>query len=435
MLMKPVLFSFFLFMFSVCSFSDNQRIIDTLEIQNQRIIDTLEIHKQITSFGIDEDVLDFKSHFFSDLIFKNDSTVIYNPNGSLHLFEIHLGDTPQVSKISKSFNGGHNYNRYLFQHSNTIYSLGGQGLFNSYPGLIYFDHFSGDWKEKEIKFYPFDSEKILNSWKIGNKIMILLTHFQENGNGFFSDELKLSFGEIDLRTFEYVQHFNFKSTFQEMLFQSGLGFFRGNYVYDSDLYSLHGYYQVNGDVEYRVFDKAAGTLSRNSKLDAIKRLDGLSYLYVKDSIIYHRDQYGDIKSFSINAKQTIHKKEFLKLYKPKVNKGSPSLILIFYYFVPTIIICILIFLFLKKRKNRLLNNLPSYLDESLVNIINKLKKEKSNTFSKDRLDEIFNISHYSYETIKTRRSDIIKKINKFSDIKINRVRKVDDKRFYEYKIS
>tara|TARA_B110000003_G_scaffold205004_1_gene203832 strand:+ start:1829 stop:3100 length:1272 start_codon:yes stop_codon:yes gene_type:complete len=423
MLKKPVLFSYFLFMFCLCSFSDNQRIIDTLEI-----------HKQIKSFGIDEDVLDFKSHFFSDLIFKNDSTIIYNPNGSLHLFEINLGDIPQVSKISKSLNGGYD-NRYLFLHSDTIYSLGGEGLFNSFPGLIYFDDFSGNWKKKAIKFYPIDSEKILNSWKIGDKVMVLLSPFQENDNGYFSEALEFSFGEIDLRTFEYVQHNNFKSTFQELLFQSGLGFFRGNYVYDSDLYSLHGYYQSDGDVEYRILDKAAGSLNRNSKLDAIKSVDGLSYLYVEDTTIYHRDRYGDIKSFGVNEGQTVHKKEFFKLYTSKVNNGSPSKISIFYYLVIIIPICTLIFFLLKKRKNSLLNNIPYYLDENLVDIINKLKNEKSNTFTKNRLDEIFNISHYSYETIKTRRSDIIKKINKFSNIKIDRVRKVDDKRFYEYKIT
>jgi hypothetical protein len=265
--------------------------------------------------------------------------------------------------------------------------------------------------------------------------MVLLSPFQENDIGYFSEDLEFSFGEIDLRTFEYVQHHNFKSTFQEILFQSGLGFFRGNYVYDSDLYSLHGYYRANGDVEYRIFDKAAGSLNRNSKLDDIKNIDGLSYLYVKDSTIYHRDQYGDIKSFGVNEGQTLHKKEFLKIYKSKVNNGSPFKISNFYYLVIIIPICTLIFFLLKKRKNSLLNNIPSYLDENLVDIINKLKNEKSNTFTKNRLDEIFNISHYSYETTKTRRSDIIKKINKFSNIKIDRVRKVDDKRFYEYKIT
>ena len=425
MLYNPsILLSFFLSVFSLFSFSDNQRIIDTLEI-----------HNQIKSFGIDEDLLDFKSHFFSDLIFKNDSTIIYNPNGSLHLFEIHLGDIPKVSQISKTYHNGHNYNRYLFLHSNTIYSYGGQGLFNSFSGLIYFDHLSGEWLEKDIKFYPFDTRKVLNSWKIGNKIMVLLNHFQDSGNGYFSEDVKFSFGEIDLSTFEYVQYSNFKGTYQEMLFQSGLGFFRGNYVYESDLYSLHGYYQSNGDVEYRIFDKTAGILKRNSKLDAIKRLDGLSYLYLKDSTIYHRDQYGSIKSFVANTGKTIHKKEFLKLYKSKNIKASIPFISVFYYFVSVIIICILIFLFLKKGKFSLSNNSPLSLDENLVDIINKLKNEKSDTFTKNRLDEIFNISHYSYETIKTRRSNIIKKLNKFSDLKIDRVRKDDDKRYYDYKVT
>ena len=86
----------------------------------------------------------------------------------------------------------------------------------------------------------------------------------------------------------------------------------------------------------------------------------------------------------------------------------------------------------KKGKLSLSNNSPISLDEDLVGIINKLKNEKSDTFTKNRLDEIFNISHYSYETIKTRRSDIIKKLNKFSDLKIDRVRKDDDKRYYDY---
>ena len=64
--------------------------------QYPRIIDTLEIHNQIKSFGIDEDILNFELYFFSSIVFKNDSTLYYNPNQTLHLFEIHLGDIPKV---------------------------------------------------------------------------------------------------------------------------------------------------------------------------------------------------------------------------------------------------------------------------------------------------------------------------------------------------
>ena len=67
--------------------------------QNPKIIDTLEIHNQIKLYGIDEKNLDFKYHFFSDIVFLNDSTLLYNPNSTLHLFKIYLGDIPRVSKI------------------------------------------------------------------------------------------------------------------------------------------------------------------------------------------------------------------------------------------------------------------------------------------------------------------------------------------------
>ena len=57
------------------------------------------------------------------------------------------------------------------------------------------------------------------------------------------------------------------------------------------------------------------------------------------------------------------------------------------------------------------------------------------TLLKEELDKLIEISHYSYETIKTRRSLIINQINKNGNIKIERVRKESDKRFYDYKIS
>jgi ribosomal protein S26 len=55
--------------------------------------------------------------------------------------------------------------------------------------------------------------------------------------------------------------------------------------------------------------------------------------------------------------------------------------------------------------------------------------------SKEKLDELFGISHYSYETIKNRRSYIINCLNKNTIIKIERVRNDRDKRFFDYKIN
>ena len=94
---------------------------------------------------------------------------------------------------------------------------------------------------------------------------------------------------------------------------------RGGYIYDSDFYSIHGYDKDDDRVEYLIFDKIKGTLNRTSILDAIGRVNGVSYLYIKDSSIYHRDLDGNIESFDINSGSIIHSRPLYELYKSKVN--------------------------------------------------------------------------------------------------------------------
>ena len=214
--------------------------------RNPKIIDTLKIHNQIKVFGLDEKVLKFKSHFFSSIVFKNDSTLLYNPNGTFYLFEIHLGNNPKVYGLMLDDHSELNFNRYLFINNNILYSYGGEGKFNSFPWLIYFDFNLKKWIKSNIKNYPYDVKKILISWVIDNKLKVLLSHLSEDNEEIYSEtKNRYTFGEIDLETLEYKEDFNFKSTFRDLLFISQFGFFRGNYVYESDLYSIHGYYLKN----------------------------------------------------------------------------------------------------------------------------------------------------------------------------------------------
>jgi uncharacterized protein YfkK (UPF0435 family) len=345
------------------------------------------------------------------------------------LFEIYLGDIPKVSMISKQVQDGLTNNRHLFMYNDIIYSYGGDGLFDSFSGLIYFDDLTGLWLNQEINDYPFDSKKVLNSWKIGDKIMVLLNHFSEFEKINSNLESKFSFGEIDLKNFEYVQSFSFEGAYRDLLFHSGLGFFRGNYIYDSDLYSIHGYYQDGGVTEYRILDKISGSLKRNSRLDAINRVNGISYLYVEDSTIYYRDPYGVIESFNVNSGITIHSKDFLKLYQSKENNVW------LYYLISGIIVLICLLIFIKINKRNLSYSSENSLMYDLQTIEKKLKNLNTNVISKEKLDELFGISHYSYETIKTKRSSLIKNLNQQSQIKIDRIRMKEDKRFFNYKIS
>jgi len=390
--------------------------------RDPQIIDTLKIHNQIKLFGLDEEIIKFNSHFFSSIVFKNDSTLLYNPNGTFYLFEIHLGNNPKVYDLALEDHSQLNFNRYLFINNNILYSYGGQGKFNSFPWLIYFDFNSKKWKKNNIKNYPYDVKKVLISWKINNKLKVLLSYLSEKDEGIYSETRnRYTFGEIDLEKFEYKEDFSFKSTFRDLLFISPFGFFRGNYVYESDLYSIHGYYLENNEVEYRILNKKSGILRSTSKLRKTERVNGLSYLYIKDSLIYHKDKFGNINSFNVEAGIIEIEKDFITKYLSKVNSNS------IYYII---IIAVLFFLIIKKRKDKSKIRLITDLE----NIERRVINYKSSTIEKDKLDELFGLSHYSYETIKKRRSSIIRQINNNRNIKIERVRKIDDKRFYEYKI-
>ena len=390
--------------------------------RDPQIIDTLKIHNQIKLFGLDEEIIKFNTHFFSSIVFKNDSTLLYNPNGTFYLFEIHLGNNPKVYDLALEDHSELNFNRYLFINNNILYSYGGQGKFNYFPWLIYFDFNSKKWKKNNIKNYPYDVKKVLISWKINNKLKVLLSYLSEKDEGIYSETRnRYTFGEIDLEKFEYKEDFSFKSTFRDLLFISPFGFFRGNYVYESDLYSIHGYYLENNEVEYRILNKKSGILRSTSKLRKTERVNGLSYLYIKDSLIYHKDKFGNINSFNVEAGIIEIEKDFITKYLSKVNSNS------IYYII---IIAILFLLIIKKRKDKS----KIILITDLENIERRVINYKSSTIEKDKLDELFGLSHYSYETIKKRRSSIIRQINNNRNIKIERVRKIDDKRFYEYKI-
>ena len=389
---------------------------------NPKIIDTLEIHKQIKVFDIDEEILNFKSNFFSSIVFKNDSILYYNPNGTLHLFEISLGENTNVSKISKSVYSGHNFNRHLFIHNDIIFSLGGQGLFNSFPGIIYFESNLSGWLEMDIKNYPFDTKSVLNSWKKGNKIMVLLNHYSASEYNKSDEVCKFSFGEINLTTFKYQQHFTFESP------DTDLRLIKEDYFYDSDFYSIYGSYEDKGKIAYRVFDKKSGISTRTSNLDALERVNGISYVYIKDSSVFYRSDNGKIKSFGVNSGTIIHTKDLLKQYKGRVNN-------IFSHTIIATIIAILISLLFFNIKRRKENKLSNNKVDNTLYIEEKLIRFKNSIITKEKLDELFNISHYSYETIKTRRSMIINHINENGNLLITRVRKKDDKRFYDYKIS
>ena len=390
--------------------------------QNPQIIDTLKIHQQIKLLG-DRDVnKSFEKDFFRSIVFKSDSTLYYNPNGSLHLYKIQLGENLKVEKLSNGTFHGHNFGRLLFIHDNIIYSFGGAGLFNRFSKLIYFDFSLKEWYEKQIKNYPFDSRQVVNTWNYEDKLMVLLNHYSKFDDETPNRYTNFSFGEIDLTSFEYTNHFEFESSNE-----SEFSFPKGDFIFNSNKYSLFGYKNTNGSCRFNLFDKTSGELLHINNFNNVLFPDGNSFIYLNDSIIFYRDNMGIVDSVDINKITIIDKKNYIKIFRSK--KKGLNLFLIIGSILSVGLILIFILKLYKKEKGF------TDSDNQLKEIENDLIKYKGVILSKEELDDIIKTSHYSYETIKTRRSFIIKCINEREKVNIERVRKQDDKRFYEYKIN
>ncbi|MDB2539136.1 hypothetical protein N9X23_02085 [Flavobacteriales bacterium] len=389
--------------------------------QHHYSIDTLEIHQQIKSFG-DKDVnRSFKKDFFRSIVFKNDSTLYYNPNGSLHLYKIKLGEDLMVEKLSEGTFHGHNFKRLLFLYNDVVYSYGGEGLFNVNSSLIYFDEIKKGWFEREIKNYPLDSRFVVNSWVINDKLRVLLnlsSEFDENTSKF----TKYSFGYIDLTNFEYHKDFVFNyPDYSNFIIPES------EFIYDSEEYTIYGYREKNNHCRYSLFDKNTSELFRTPFLENTTCIDGFSYLYTNKSMLYYRKDEGVIDSVNINSFPHYNNKNHIEIYRSNIKKYS------FLKFLLLGICTILIIglLIYKKRKS----NIVSESDKELKEIEDKMVELKGRRISKDELDDVLGISHYTYETNKQWRSTLITQLNERGKIKIDRVRKQEDKRYFEYLIS
>ena len=64
-----------------------------------------------------------------------------------------------------------------------------------------------------------------------------------------------------------------------------------------------------------------------------------------------------------------------------------------------------------------------------------MSEEKDYVIKREELDKILGITHLSFDSIKSKRSSIIRNVNDNGKLKIVRIRIEDDKRFFKYSIN
>ena len=381
-------------------------------------IDLKEVVIKLKEFNDPTITRNLESDFFKNIRFQNDSIAYFNPNGTLHLFKIKFDSTVSVEKLSKGIYHGSTFNRYLFNNENKLYSFGGEGLWASCSKLLEFNIKNREWFKIEIKNYPFNASKIISSWIINNKLNVLLSL---NGNNR-SKKFNFIFGEIDMTTFSFKEIGGFYS-----MYSPDLSFGNKNIIGESNRYIIY----ENSTLEkcfYGIFDKKSGERLFTNLLKDIPCIDGISYVYLKDDTLFYRNSSNEISSILINETNIYDRYPMKEIYYDRILENR--IYKISAYAIGFIILCSLIIILIKKIN---LNNYSA--KENTFEIEKRLLVNKGSTIKREELDELLGISHLSFDSIKSKRSAMIRTINDNGRLKIDRIRKEDDKRFFKYSIN
>ena len=382
---------------------------------NPPIIDTSIIISKVKKLASDPTILRLDEEFFRNLLIVNDSLCYLNPQGTLHLFEIKITDSTNVTKISTSKYHGFNFGRNLFYHDSSLYSAGGSGLFNSFSGIIKFNFESREWYKKPIESMPLYINSVVTSWIIDGELHIIYHLTSENKNEY-------SYGYINLADFKYHElNRLFDNSIKSMRFG-------GTIISSSNIYDLHKLEEAPNNCVYRIYDKRKGIMLQSTFLNYTPCIDGNSFVYLKDNVVFKRNNFGEVDSITITESTIFKSTDVMKNYRKSESVYSQ---LEFYPFIGGFMLLLVIIGFVVKsiRKKAIHEN-------DIVDIIqDQLKGLKGNYISRKELDEILKISHLSSDSSKVLRSKRIKSVNDREGTNISRVRNQKDKRQYTYKVS
>jgi len=175
-------------------------------------------------------------------------------------------------------------------------------------------------------------------------------------------------------------------------------------------------------------DKRNGDFFQIPFLNQINYVEGESSLYIQKGTLTFQKSESELDTINLDSIIPTFNKNFIEIYNLQSSDTSKSLIISFLMFFLFVIIGMFI---LRKRKLVDKTDNEVYLKE----IERNLKVLRGEIISKETLETQLGVLNQSYETNKTNRSILIRKLNGRGKVKIERLRKKEDKRFFNYKIS
>lgn len=353
----------------------------------------------------------------SDLVFLNDSVAYFNPVGTLHVFKILFDSVPHVSLIRDSKFNGHNFTRYLFLYKDDLYSFGGYGMFRHTTSLIKFDPSSKEWFEVSVSNLPTKIERVNHSWQGENKLYVLYKISSER------NEYSFGYIHLDSNNYEELSHFMTNEPLKPIIKK----------VYQTTNSFILLKYEIQNSKDLGLMSTKDGTYTQLGFIHNGGNADiADESIYTIDSMIYKRNADGSIDSVHFKNSPVLQRINYIEHYKSLGNQDSFSTMSAIGVFV--ILLIIGVALYLRKSLVKPEKECSNPEECEFEKIVQLLFEYRGKLITSQELSEILGITENSADSIKSIRSQFIKRITEDGRIQIERRRNPTDRRYFDYYI-
>lgn len=340
---------------------------------------------------------------------KVKSGYLFNVPGTGLVFSLD-SDNKQFKRIDNTFFRGFNFHSFSFVRKDTLYSIGGEGFWNTNSTLIYFDKKHQEWEKVNLK----NRGPLSLEWEFGgycnrNDIFYALNGFDEFKENVFSNKLLYS---LNLTTnlwkelgYLNTQPFTYQITKAKAWLGDFLIYIDGN---KPNVYILD-------PIENRILLYEGP----NNQL----KLGSNEIIRDKDKLFIYRKENQGIIIDSITIKELFRdSREVGKLYFEKIE--FPLIQVVSGALLLSVLIALYFFLRMKKferkylwfQKSERIEELPA----PLFQVLRHFQMNGIETMlTTNQMNELLGIKSNSFETTRQQRSRDIKAINDFFQVHHN----------------
>lgn len=376
-------------------------------------IDTTALFPQLRAAIVDGRQLSMKSFFF-DLIWLDDTTFYYQPQGTYYLYKVVVGQQMEVQQLSKAKYHGNSYHRYHFLWDSTVYIFCGSGMFGFSNTLLYFDFDRREWIPHPIEGFPVRAKRPVSLWNHRDTLFAVMGVWPTSNHYFYLKISMESLRCIEAKEIEHNDIYPLRLEHNRILSRSNR-----YYIFDR--------FNDKGEQGLYLYNRIS---CERSIIDFLKNMDffgGAYSIALDDTFIYkYTPSDGWQKS---DIAQTILQKRGMRSVlenQPAVTEENDteswiagSILLMFVF------IALYFSRFSKEGEE----------EQQKAEILAKLKLKRKSNLTREELDEILNLTHLTTDSAKVMRSRWIKTLNASEEITIVRVRNSDDKRMFLYSVN